>query len=183
MSQGSFEKGSLGQQYIARHFAGKSVLYWTDEKTSHPFDGIALEWETYDIIAIEIKTKSARTWYRDTGFDLIQWERLQKARDKYNRNPFIVFVDEGGGLIYGNHLSILERPRAYVYGKDASLYNLRNKYPSIERDIVYFPLVAMKKIAKLSDEEVFDLRRLSNRNEAYEYPPDKWYEDLDQDAV
>lgn len=182
MSQKSFDKGSLGQRAVEREFAGHNVLYWTDEKSSHPFDGIALEWETYDIVAIEVKTKAARTYYKDTGFNVSQYERLKKAREKFGKDPFVVFVDEGGKLIYGNFLSILERPRCYTVDNMSVALNLKNTYPSIERGIIYFPLKAMKKIAALSAPEVEDLRNLSERNNSYDYPPDEWYDDLDEDA-
>lgn len=173
MNQGNFKKGSIGQKYVEDYFKGKAVIYWTDEGRSHPFDGIILEWEDYDIIAVEIKTKSARTHYKDTGFDIHQYKRLVQARNKYGKDPYCIFVDEGGGFIYGNKLSILERKR-----KD-----LINEYPLKKSGIIYFPLRAMTKIATLSDREISELRSLSNRNLNYGYPSQEWYDELDKDAL
>jgi len=174
--QTSFKKGSIGQRCVEKMFAGDSVFYWTDEETSHPFDGIALEWETYDIIAVEIKAKAARTWYPDTGFDVAQLERLRRAREKYSKDPLCIFVDEAIGKVYGNFLSILERSRVLkIRGVEA-------EYPVVENGIVYFPLVAMRELGDILKDELTELRELSTRNTAYEYPDLRHYEELGQDA-
>ncbi len=172
----SFSKGAIGQGCVEQMFAGEAVFYWTDEETSHPFDGIALEWETYDIIAIEIKAKAARTWYRDTGFDVAQWDRLTRAREEYGKDPFCVFVDEAIGWVYGNYLSVLERPRPSERpGRDPD-------YPCVKNGIVYFPLRAMKKLGDIPADQLAELRHLSQRNGDFEYPDADHYEDLESDA-
>lgn len=189
MNQTSFKKGSIGQKCVEKLFAGKRVLYWTDENCSHPFDGMALNWEDYDIIAIEIKAKAARTHYKDTGYNLSQHDRLHKARDKFGKDPLIVFVDEGIGKIYGNYLSILERERIFeapvsVQEEWIVFYpHYRERYPSIEGGIIYFPLLAMKYLGEIEEGDLIRLRELSCRNDNFEYPSEDWYDDLGQDAI
>ena len=151
-------KGNLGEEIISRFLERKGYVIYSPEtkNKSHAFDRLAIK-DKEQIIIAEIKTKARRNKYADTGVNKRNYEQYIKIQNKYNIPVFIFFVDEMLKKIYGNWLSKLIIP-IIIEGK---------QYPLILNNIIYFPLVNMINIAELSEQQITELKKLSNRN--YEY--------------
>jgi hypothetical protein len=75
------------------------------------------------------------------------------------------------GLIYGNKLDVLERPR--IMDVDMNGEIITTEYPEqIAGRIIVFPLCSMKLITELSEEEKSKL--LDLRKSVYKLPPERW---------
>lgn len=85
---------------------------------------------------IEVKRKSRRIYYPDTGFPLKNYESYLKIQEITGNEVFILFVDEKNNACYGNWLNNIKQP-----------FKLNKKiYPLIEGDyskIIYFPIALM----------------------------------------
>jgi len=152
------KKGNLGEEIISRFLERKGYVIYSPEtkNKAHAFDRLAIK-DKEQIIIAEIKTKARRNKYADTGIDKRNYDQYIKIQNKYNIPVFIFFVDEMLKKIYGNWLSKLIIP-IIIEGK---------QYPLILNNIIYFPLVNMINIAELSEQQITELKKLSNRN--YEY--------------
>jgi len=152
------KKGNLGEEIISRFLERKGYVIYSPETKdkAHAFDRLAIK-DKEQIIIAEIKTKARRNKYADTGIDKRNYDQYVKIQNKYNIPVFIFFVDEMLKKIYGNWLSKLIIP-IIIEGK---------QYPLILNNIIYFPLVNMIGIAELSEQQITELKKLSNRN--YEY--------------
>ena len=152
------KKGNLGEEIISRFLERKGYVIYSPETKgkAHAFDRLAIK-DKEQIIIAEIKTKARRNKYADTGIDKRNYDQYIKIQNKYNIPVFIFFVDEMLKKVYGNWLSKLIIP-IIIEGK---------QYPLILNNIIYFPLVNMINIAELSEQQITELKKLSNRN--YEY--------------
>ena len=152
------KKGNLGEEIISRFLERKGYVIYSPETKdkAHAFDRLAIK-DKEQIIIAEIKTKARRNKYADTGIDKRNYDQYVKIQNKYNIPVFIFFVDEMLKKVYGNWLSKLIIP-IIIEGK---------QYPLILNNIIYFPLVNMINIAELSEQQITELKKLSNRN--YEY--------------
>lgn len=75
----------------------------------HCFDKVAIKNKKEMLIA-EVKTKAARLYYPDTGFNLRNYREYQAIKEKYNVPIFVFFVDEKKRRVYGNWLAKKESP-------------------------------------------------------------------------
>ena len=152
------KKGNLGEEIISRFLERKGYVIYSPETKdkAHAFDRLAIK-DKEQIIIAEIKTKARRNKYADTGINKRNYEQYIKIQNKYNIPVFIFFVDEMLKKVYGNWLSKLIIP-IIIEGK---------QYPLILNNIIYFPLINMINIAELSEQQITELKKLSNRN--YEY--------------
>ncbi len=163
----SLAKGEYAESIIKKYFEARGfVIYSTEKKDkAHAFDILATKNKS-DFMIVDVKAKARRTRYADTGINLSHFNEYAAVRDKYKMPVWIVFVDEASAAIYGNALSDtgLLKP-AVLSGKT---------YPLIEntmsgKSIIYFPLANMATIAKLSDEDVLELKKMSAKTRNYSY--------------
>jgi hypothetical protein len=152
------KKGNLGESIVDQLAIQKGYVPFTALPTydgPHAFDRVMVRQDKTGLFLLEVKTKPARKYYPDTGFDYKNYLEYKAIEKKHNLRVFVAFVDEARGEIYGNWLSELERP---VY----------ESYPIINGKVIYFPLAHMKTLGKISKEKCEELRALSTRNKAYD---------------
>lgn len=134
--------GELAEGIIINEFA-KSKGYQAfipAHDGSHYIDAICTN--GFQQFGLDIKCKSSRTYYPDTGCDTADVE-------KYLTYPFEVYIlwlDPKTGEAYGNWLKIL------------------NKYKTVDGNCTYFPLKKMKPYRKLTQEEISALKKHENSN-------------------
>ena len=148
-------KGNIGESIVdALLLEWGEVLYKPISDIAHPFDRLCVGKNRFFYIA-EVKTKPARRIYPDTGIDIRHYISYKAAWQAQNLDTFLFFVDDGKNEIYGNWLSDLERKITVLHGGKAL------EYPLIQQNIIYFPLVLMKHIYKLKQEEIQKLKDLN----------------------
>ena len=156
------KKGYVGEE-IVKSFLNKKKfkIYRPDnDEEPHLIDLIVLcGWE---IVAIDIKCKPKREFFEDTGFDLKDVKKYISLQKTNKIKVAIYFCDEKAKLVYGAFLNDLMKP-VKIGGK---------KYPLTEsagkESVVYFPLVNMKTVKKLTDEECLAIAQYSSRNNRYD---------------
>lgn len=150
-------KGNIGERIVREYLEQKGyIVYEPKTGGAHGFDKLAILNKKQAII-VECKSKARRNKYPDTGIDIRHLNDYEYISKKHNLPIFIFFIDELMGEIYGNKLSELMVP-CIVCNKS---------YPSREKNIIYFPLVNMKKVGKIGVDEIKTLKLLSTRN--YDY--------------
>ena len=134
---------------------GFTVYRPDDDSKRHPVDSLVISGQSLRIVMADVKTKPRRTKYPDTGINMINYGEYQRLQ-KINKIPvYIIFVDEFSGTIYGNFLDELDERKVIIHeGK-------KLVYPLYERSIIYFPLISMKQIGRISPEESAKLKALS----------------------
>lgn len=134
--------GTLAENLIINEFSTKKGYIPTTPSIDGPhlIDAICFNGET--IFGLDVKCKSSRTYFPDTGCDTADIL-------KYNQYPFPVYllwVDPKTGEIYGNWLKKLD------------------KHKKIEGKYCYFPLDKMVKFRDLTEKEIKELKQLENSN-------------------
>ena len=154
-------KGEYGERIVRRILEAKGfVVYKPNTPGAHAFDALAIK-DKQRCIALDVKAKARRNKYPDTGISVSHY-RTYKAFSELHNMPFwIVFVDEMAGDIYGNTLEMLDRE---VTSNGIS-------YPfEFQGKTRYWPLISMRLLHKLSEQEMLDLQNLSQRS--HDYDPD-----------
>jgi len=152
------KKGNFGEA-IVRDYLEKNgwVVYEPKTNGPHAFDKMCIKDKQHIIIA-EVKSKARMNKFNATGFDLRHYNEYQFIKNKYGIDVFCFFVDEALEGVYGNSLSVLEKPYT---AKDGT-------YPKIFWDkIIIFSLEVMKPVCSLDEKQVEFLKEASRRN--YEY--------------
>lgn len=152
------KKGTAGESLVQKFLESKGlVVYRSVTDGAHVFDNLVMK-NKEEIFIAEVKTKPARSFYPDTGFNLKHFNEYKAISEKHKLRVFIFFVDEDAGKIYGNYLHILEKERLIVYkGKTIS-------YPLVQRGIIYFPTEKMPTICYLNKEQQAVIKSLSTSN-------------------
>jgi hypothetical protein len=138
------------------------IVYQPQTEGSHQMDMLAIK-DKQLTIAADVKTKARRTHYEDTGVNQKHFELYQQFSHNHNAEFYIFFVDRVLGKIYGNRLSILERPcwhqgmkyprvEAVKYGRDAGVL------------IRYWPMCVMQDFGKISKATAEVVRQYEQRN-------------------
>jgi hypothetical protein len=169
------QKGTMGEIVVSEYFKKRNYIpYIPDFDGSHPFDRIIASSNKKEIFIAEIKTKSRRTYYPDTGIDLRHYDQYKFIEEKYNIPVFIFFVDEAKEEIYGNFLKNLELKKKILYKykwKRNQSWNPREiQYPLKKNKIIYFPIFMMETISKIPHEIAEKMKKHSNRSYAYNFP-------------
>jgi Holliday junction resolvase-like predicted endonuclease len=147
------KKGIIGEQFVRAHLESKGFVVYkavTDDKP-HPLDFFAATEDKKRIVIAEVKSKSKRMIYDDTGIDERHFQEYKYIQNKYNMDVFVYFVDEESALVYGNYLKELEKPvKCNVTGSSSFL----KEYPSISstsngKTIHYWPLSRMIYVADI----------------------------------
>ena len=151
--------GNIGERAVMDYLLSKGHVPYTpvQEAGAHPFDFLCATKDKSSIYVAEVKTKPARLYFPDTGFNLQSWRGYRGIRDKYKMEVFCFFVDSARKSIYGNKLSVLELPRQITHGGKTICYPLQ------DRGIIYFPLEAMVTIATLTDAECREIEAHTTR--------------------
>jgi len=174
------KKGNLGEAIIDKYLRGKGLVpYFPAPGGAHPFDRLCASSDKQTIYVAEVKTKPRRVKYPDTGIDWKHYLDYQNIQAKYHIDVYLYFVDELEKAIYGGKLNaLLQEHRVRNNGKQLW-------YPLKWNNILYFPLALMEPIATLSDEQVYELKRLSNRNNKYNemYEAESQQMKLDSDQI
>lgn len=165
----SLMKGRYGEEIVRRYLEAKGyVVYNPVTDGAHAFDILAIK-DKSKCIAIDVKAKSRRTKYPDTGINQKHLECYELFSKTHNMQFWLFFVDEFLGTIYGNTLSELSEIRM----ENGIKYPLYWQSHNGGADIVYWPLSAMKTVHVLTDKEKRELADLSQRNYDYEEAQEK----------
>ena len=146
-------KGSIGEKIVENYIEKKGyIVYKPSTKEAHPFDMLCIKGKK-EIIIAEIKTKPKRKYYPDTGFNYQHYKDYLYIQEK-GLNVFIFFVDEELDAIYGNWLQTISKEKSIMHnGKTI-------KYPLIINNIIYFPVISMETIIKLTEIEIATIKSL-----------------------
>ena len=158
----SLKKGRIGEDIVRRVLEqDRFVVYQPVTTGAHAFDMLAVKDKDYTI-AVDVKTKPRRKYYRDTGINEDHYIIYKKFQDEHNIDFIIVFVDEVEKKIYGQTLNELDKP----------IYKEGHWYPWMQttgggKTIRYWHLDSMYVIGDVADNEAENLCELAQRN--YEY--------------
>jgi hypothetical protein len=161
-------KGAFGEAIVDKHMIAKGKIpYRPILDVAHPFDRLFATLDKKTVFIGDTKSKPAREYYPDTGFDVCHWLIYKYAYFHHNLDTYMAFVDEKRCKVYGQFLSILDVRRCIrVQGKGDLWYPRTEHYKAGE--IRYFPLAIMELVGDLSDEESSQLKNLSTRNPKYD---------------
>lgn len=179
------KKGNIGEEYCDDYLISHGVTpYLPSEKwgKAHPFDRLC-SISKKELFIAEYKTKEARVYYPDTGFNQSNFNDYQRIKTKYDVEIWLFFIDKNAGQIYGNSLSYLEGYQEfnpletqnkitksginYAVYKPENLYQKNIKYPLLHNGIRYYPLESMIVLANLTDEQKQRLNTFTKINSAY----------------
>jgi len=177
----TFRKGEYGEfivdQIINEWFPHHHIMKVINRNTAHLIDRLLVPEPTLPHlknIMLEVKTKSRRSFYKDTGVNEHNYWRLISNQCLAGNTAFLAFVDEGMGAIYGNFLDDLREVCEVQHPFGPVKYPLfemgRTKGPAGKQSLVYFPIKKMGFCRKLDTKYVNRLRQLATRNEKYPYP-------------
>lgn len=159
------KKGNLGERIVKEYLENKGwIVYGIETSGRHAFDKLCVK-DKKSIIIAEIKTKARMNNYPATGFNEGDYLVYQNIYKKYRIEIFIFFVDEGLKQIYGNKLSILEQK---YYDESGKVYPFKMRMYD-GKFVILFPLQKMKIIKNLNNDEVKELKSLSQRNYDYNF--------------
>lgn len=157
------EKGRYGEEIVCEYLSSRGWICYQSRELDkgHAFDLLVMKGEK--CIALDVKTKSRRTNFMDTGIDERSYNIYCCFSQKHNLDFWILFVDEYEGCVYGNTIKALDKP--VTIGSIV--------YPLIQTDrfnktIRYWPLIHMAKIVNITEFQSLKLKQLSNRS--YNYP-------------
>lgn len=154
-------KGEYGEQIVRRILEGKGfVVYKPNTEGAHAFDVLAIK-DKRLCIALDVKAKSRRNKYADTGINLRHFETYKRFSDRHTMPFWLIFVDEMLGKIYGNTLEELAKP-IEVEGINYPLI-----YGDTQTGTIYWHMQSMRQIHTLTESEKADLVGLSQRNHEY----------------
>lgn len=137
--------GELGEEMVLNEFCrakGYFPFRPSIDNTSHPIDGICMDPKTGKKFNIDIKTKSSRIYYPDTGCDTADIKKYLEYADP----TYLLFVDPKSGNVYGNWLQKLKK-NMVVDGK-----------------LTFLQLKDMTEYRKLTQDEILQLKNYENSN-------------------
>lgn len=157
------KKGDFAEEIIDKFLISKNIIpYIPNFDGAHPFDRLCAKTDKKSIYILDIKAKASRNYYADTGINYKHYKEYQYLKEKYKVPVVLIFVDENKGQIYGGMLDNIIEPTIIK----------NKKYPSIEKtkggiEIIYFPLINMRILSKLTKDQIGKLKQLSTRNYNY----------------
>lgn len=156
------KKGDLGESLVDEFIkASGDVPYIPNADKAHPFDRLCASQNKKNLYIAEVKSKSRRKYYPDTGFNISNYHDYVNIQKKYNLKVFIFFVDEEMGLVYGERLNELLRPVCVIYnGKKLT-------YPIQTKKLILFPLILMKRQIEINEKAINELKMLTTKNKSY----------------
>ena len=128
------KKGTLGEQYVIKTLEADGYqIYQRVSDGPHHFDFVCYN-ESTGVIIVEVKTKSKRWKFDDTGIDEKHYNGYKRIQEILDLKMWLWFNDEEYKMCYGGYLDDIDV----------------NKH--IEDGIVYFYLSNMVFIRNLPDE-------------------------------
>ena len=164
-----YKKGDIGEKIVDDIIENNPdiLCYAPITDGSHPVDRIVMSRDKREMMIVEVKTLNARDFYPDTGISIDHYNQYKYLQEKYCMNVQLVFVDERKGKVYGNLIDELDKEIVVKHnGRDIVYpHNKYNSYATGEY-IRYFALDSMKEIRDLTEEEILEIRKYSNRRGA-----------------
>jgi len=167
-------KGDYAEALVDRlvHDQGLYHVYPIKTEGPHPVDRLLIRRDSFNIIAMDVKAVSARyskpefvgKGCPDTGISIAHRDVYQQIVKQHKIPLYLMFVDEVLGEVYGNWLSVLERPTTIQWRNKTLNYPLvKDNFTAVGKQIVYYPLESMERdLYHLTDDEKAELHRLSN---------------------
>ena len=144
-------KGTIAERFVRDVLISKGWhIYTYAAEQSHPVDMIAIT-DNGRLIAVEVKCKSARIYYTDTGIDRNDYYAYHDFQSQHNLPVLLLFVDNNNQSVYGNYLDHLSQPITIVYN------NRELTYPLFHKRQVYFALQTMQHYAYVPADIVAEL--------------------------
>lgn len=160
------QKGDVGEEIIDALLKKKGVIpYKPDADRAHPFDRLCASINKKSLYVVEVKAKSKRKYYPDTGINLSVYTGYQHINAKYNMQVYLFFVDEESAEIYGGELNKISTPCQITHNGKVIDYPLISA--SGPKDIIYFPIARMGTISKINDADVSKLKSLTTKQLRY----------------
>jgi len=155
------KKGNIGEALVDEMLREQGfVIYVPEGGQAHAFDRLAIKNKEILLIA-EVKSKSLRKFYPDTGIDIRHYHEYLNIMNKHNLEVIMFFVDEEIGEIYGGKLKEISAVKSYAHnGKDMV-------WPLEQKGIIYFHRDSMKTFKKLSETDCEKLKQVTSKNINY----------------
>lgn len=169
----TYKKGELAEQIADKIMIGRGHMpYSPTIDGPHPFDRTLVNLENHTMMMMDVKAVSARytkgKWagkgYPDTGISIAHRNTYLQYVEQSGLPLLLLFVDCEMGEVYGNVISILEKPVTIEHNKRTLNYPMiaDNNY-AVGGKIVYYPIDSMQRnLYHLNDEEIAELRSTSN---------------------
>jgi hypothetical protein len=164
----SVKKGNIAEGIVKQHITNMGYIpYCPSAEGAHPFDLLCASRDKQHIFIADSKAKPRRHAYPDTGIDTRHYYDYLKVSQEHNLRVYLYFVDEEWGKIYGNFLDLLVTPKTIIYQGRVK------EYPSIEtgnnhREIIYFPLINMRILGNLDQDDIGHLKETSTRQMSHQ---------------
>jgi hypothetical protein len=153
------KKGEYAEEIIDNFLIRKGFIVCkpVEDNKSHYIDRVIYRKKNKkELIWVDVKCKSSRKYYPDTGFDYADYEKYKDIVTSGSK-VVLFFVNEETQSVYGGLLTDLEKPKKV--GK--------KNYPLIEYcnvKVIYFPLENMQTFFKFSDFDSVELKKLTDSN-------------------
>ena len=161
----SLQKGDMGEKLVVDILESKGwSVFRPVTEGAHSFDVLAIK-DKKKAIALDVKAKGRMNKYPATGVNENHFLTYKAFSEKHNMPFWIIFVDECKGLVYGNEIIELQKPReveGVLYPKKIMTRD--------RKEIRLWPLEAMIAIGDINAQDRAALVLMSQR--AYEYNPD-----------
>lgn len=131
-------------------------VYSYTQDAAHPIDLIAITPER-NIVLVEVKCKSARDYYPDTGVDFDDHNRYHELSMRTNLPILVLFVDPRYQSVYGQYLHILSQPTVVLHNGRELVYPM-----VVEQRYVFYPLCAMEHYANIPPAVLQELTRFEH---------------------
>lgn len=155
------KKGDVGEGIVDDRLTKLDyTIYKPITDNAHSFDRLVM-YKKGRVCILEVKSKTRRKLYPDTGIDHRSYLEYRNKGEKLNLPVILLFVDEDMKTVYGNTLSKLE---------EEITVDVRNKkvtYPLLDRGIIYFHLSKMKKFFTITADECELLKEYTTKKNKY----------------
>jgi len=151
--------GKLGETLVRNYLINMGFVPFSPDENAgaHPFDFLCASKDKKRIFVAEVKTKPARKYYPDTGFNVSSYNTYLEVSRNYNMDVFCFFVDTAKREVDGNYLSVLATDTEVKHGNKTLVY------PITDKGIVYFPIQSMITIATLTIDQCSEIESHATR--------------------
>ena len=172
----STRKGAIAEQYVIDLLTTRGWhIYRYSQDTSHPVDLVAI---TNDgLVLVEVKCKSARDYYPDTGIDLNDHYKYHELCNQTQLPLLLLFVDPKQANVYGQYLHELSQPVVVQHNGRELVY------PLVADRYIYYPLSLMEVYANLPPAVVEQLNRFYHPRYPNPLPPRVGVDKNESDVV
>lgn len=159
------KKGNIGEEIVNDYLTNKGwVVYEPITDKAHGFDRL-VSIDRKRLVIAEIKTKARRNRFPDTGIDFKHYIEYKQISERHNLPVHLFFVDEMLGQIYGEALTVLEKPDCHEHKGEYLSYPMVKQHK--DSKIIYFYQPKMKVIHTLTEEQILLIKQHNTRS--YDY--------------